>query len=431
MPGKTLLERDRSCVWHPYGRNSDYDFLLPIVRGEGALLITEDGREIIDAISSWWVNLHGHAHPALSEAVCNQSKVLSQAIFGSCTHTPAVELAEVLLSKLPINHACVFYSDNGSTAVEVAIKLALQYWRNVEQTRWRFLALKGGYHGDTFGAMSVSERGVFTNNFSKHLFTVDFLPFPDSSDAFVEQLDIELQREPVAALIVEPLVQGAAGMRMYPVAVLEKMIERCRLAGTLVIFDEVMTGFGRTGPLFACSHLTSGRPDLVCLSKGITGGVLPLGVTTMTKEIREVCLTEIVDRTFFHGHSFTGNALSCASALASFELLESAECQEARSMIAREHEFFMLEIQQRFANRNYEQLNMRRCGTIFALDVPGNGPTGYTNSLREYLLREFLKSDLLLRPLGNTVYILPPYCITRNQLIKIYQGIIRVLDNIL
>lgn len=423
-PQLDLLARDQATVWHPYGRDSDHECLLPVSHGDGALLITHDGRSIIDAISSWWVNLHGHAHPRLQEAIAAQATKLCQAIFGSCTHEPAVRLAERLLDLLPKNQSCVFYSDDGSTAVEVAIKLAIQYWRNKGTPRTRFLALEGGYHGDTFGAMSVSERGVFTTAFTPLLFDVEFLPFPGSPDESarcLERLDQELATQPVAALIVEPLVQGAAGMRMYDPGVLEELMRKCHAARTLTIFDEVMTGFGRTGPLFACASLTL-EPDLICLSKGITGGLLPLGATTMTSEIREACRSEESARTFFHGHSFTGNALSCACALASLDILESASCTEARNRINGRHRKFAHQLKTRFPS-----IEPRLCGTILAIDFPGSRPTGYTNPLRHYLLREFLRDNILLRPLGNTVYVLPPYCISDEQLTLVYRSIERVL----
>lgn len=419
-----LLARDKTLVWHPYGRDSDYECLLPISHGDGALLVTTDGRFIIDAISSWWVNLHGHAHTYLQEAIALQATRLSQAIFGSCTHEPAVHLAERLLKILPDNQSCVFYSDDGSTAVEVAIKLAIQYWRNRSTPRTRLLALEGAYHGDTFGAMSVSERGVFNTAFKPLLFDVDFIPFPGSPEDValcLERLEQELKNHSVAALIVEPLVQGAAGMRMYERQILEAMMQRCQATQTLIIFDEVMTGFGRTGTLFAASSLNC-RPDIVCLSKGITGGLLPLGVTTMTSEIREACRSEDSTRTFFHGHSFTGNALSCACALASLDLLESTSCTEARNRINDNHRKFAQNTASEFPT-----ITPRVCGTILAIDFPDARATGYTNPLRHYLLREFLTDDVLLRPLGNTVYVLPPYCISDEQLAKVYRSIHRVL----
>jgi adenosylmethionine-8-amino-7-oxononanoate aminotransferase len=311
--------------------------------------------------------------------------------------------------------------------VEVAIKLAIQYWSNKGIPRTRFLALDGAYHGDTFGAMSVSERGVFNTAFTPLLFDVDFIPFPDTpenSAHCLERLEQELNNQTVAALIVEPLVQGAAGMRMYQPQVLEEMMRKCHATQTLTIFDEVMTGFGRTGPLFACSSLTL-QPDLICLSKGITGGLLPLGVTTMTSEIREICRSEDTAKTFFHGHSFTGNALSCACALANLDLLESSSCTQARTRINDHHRKFASETEAKFRS-----IKPRICGTILAIDFPDERPTGYTNPLRHYLLREFLKDNILLRPLGNTVYILPPYCISDEQLGKVYKSIHRVLENL-
>ena len=426
-PHSDLLSRDYATVWHPYGRDSDYSALLPISHGDGALLITEDGRQIIDAISSWWVNLHGHAHPKLTAAIANQASKLSQAIFGSCTHEPAVQLAEALLKSIPANHSSVFYSDDGSTAVEVALKLTLQFWLNRGKPRSRFIALSGAYHGDTFGAMSVSERGVFNSAFNQHLFSIDHLPFPgtpEEATQCLDALDIALSEGSVAALIVEPLVQGAAGMRMYDVAVLDEITKRSHDQGSLVIFDEVMTGFGRLGSLFA-SNLVQNQPDLICLSKGITGGMLPLGATTMTAEIREACRSEETQKTFFHGHSFTGNALSCACALASFELVTSPDCVTARERIGAQHRKFLAQLADR-----YPSLQTRSLGTICAVDMPHETPTGYVHPLRNILLRRFLADNVLLRPLGNTVYIIPPYCITEEQLGRVYQSIWGALEDL-
>jgi adenosylmethionine-8-amino-7-oxononanoate aminotransferase len=426
-PHSDLLSRDYATVWHPYGRDSDYSALLPISHGDGALLITEDGRQIIDAISSWWVNLHGHAHPKLTAAIANQASKLSQAIFGSCTHEPAVQLAEALLKSIPANHSSVFYSDDGSTAVEVALKLTLQFWLNRGKPRSRFIALSGAYHGDTFGAMSVSERGVFNSAFNQHLFSIDHLPFPgtpEEATQCLDALDIALSEGSVAAVIVEPLVQGAAGMRMYDVAVLDEITKRSHDQGSLVIFDEVMTGFGRLGSLFA-SNLVQNQPDLICLSKGITGGMLPLGATTMTAEIREACRSEETQKTFFHGHSFTGNALSCACALASFELVTSPDCVTARERIGAQHRKFLAQLADR-----YPSLQTRSLGTICAVDMPHETPTGYVHPLRNILLRRFLADNVLLRPLGNTVYIIPPYCITEEQLGRVYQSIWGALEDL-
>lgn len=423
----SLLARDHAAVWHPYGRESDYEALLPITHGEGALLITEDGRQIIDAISSWWVNLHGHSHPKLCEAISDQAQKISQAIFGSCTHEPAVQLAEKLLARIPAKHSSVFYSDDGSTAVEVALKLALQFWLNRRTPRSRFIALAGAYHGDTFGAMSVSERGVFNSAFSRHLFSVEHITFPDSdltAERCLAELDRALSDDSVAALIVEPLVQGAAGMKMYDAEVLDEMTRRAHKRGTLVIFDEVMTGFGRLGPLFA-SNLVHHQPDLICFSKGITGGMLPLGATTMTAAIREACRSEETDRTFFHGHSFTGNALSCVCALASLELVESPECEMARDILAAHHRHFHAQVAERFP-----RVEARCFGTILAVDFPHDTPTGYVHPLRNRLLRRFLADNILLRPLGNTVYVIPPYCITEEQLGKVYKSIWEALEEL-
>ena len=391
---------------------------VPIVRGEGSWLIAEDGTRYLDGISSWWVNLHGHAHPHIAARVSTQLRTLEHVLFAGFTHPPAVELAEQLLEILPVNQARVFYSDNGSTAVEVALKMVMQYFHNQGQpARRTFICFRDSYHGDTFGAMSVSGRGAFTAPFHSYLFGVEFIdvPVPGREAEVLAQLDAVVARPEVAGFIFEPLLLGTAGMVTYSAAVLDELLRRCRRHGVLAIADEVLTGFGRTGPLFASHHLTE-LPDIMCLSKGLTGGTMALGVTTCTAAIYEAFLSEDRLKTFFHGHSYTANPVACAAALASLELTRSAACTVQRARIEAAHAAFRPEIEGQPGVRA-----VRHLGTVLAVEYdPGEG-TSYFSSLRDALYQLALDSGVILRPLGNVVYLLPPYCTTDEELHQLYR----------
>ncbi len=329
---------DERFVWHPYTQHGLFPRATPIARGEGAYLVDADGHRLLDAVSSWWVNLHGHAHPDIANAVAEQARTLEQVIFAGFTHEPAARLAAGLVDVLPDGLERVFYSDDGSTAVEVAIKIALQSWRNRGQHRPLIAALDNAYHGDTFGAMAASAPSLFTAAFGEHLVQVARLPDPVDGDT-LGALDELIQRRggELAGVIVEPLLLAAGGMRMYGEDVLRGIRERTRAAGIPLIADEVATGFGRTGPLFACQR-AGVAPDLVCLSKGVTGGFMPLGVTVATAELFETFRSSDRGLTFFHGHSFTGNPLACAAGLASLRLLLDPECIRRRAAIEAAHE---------------------------------------------------------------------------------------------
>jgi adenosylmethionine-8-amino-7-oxononanoate transaminase len=421
-----LSARDRTILWHPYTQMKNADPAIPIIRGEGAYLIDDSGKRYLDAIASWWVNLHGHAHPYIAEKVSAQLSRLEHVMFAGFTHQGAVELAERLLAILPGNQARVFYSDDGSTAVEVALKLAIQYWQLKGEPRRRIIALRGAYHGDTFGAMSVSERSAFTAPFREHLFEVSFIdvPRPDTIERVCADLMREIQKGDVAAFIFEPLLQGVAGFVTYPPQCLDALLEICRPQacgpqgccphGVLTIADEVLTGFGRTGRLFACDYLAH-APDIVCLSKGLTGGTLALGVTTTTQEIYEAFLSDDRRQTFFHGHSYTANPVACAAALASLDLLLAPACQEKREAIARRHGAFVECLQ------GHENLiDVRHLGTILALELKTEVETSYFNAIGPTLRRFFLEQGVLLRPLGNVIYTVPPYCVNDDELARIY-----------
>lgn len=427
---------DRRHVWHPFTQAQTAPEPLAVTHGKGVSLFTEDGREILDLISSWWVNLHGHAHPAIAGAIAEQAHKLEQVIFADFTHSPAARLAGRLAEVLPGGLDRVFYSDNGSTAVEVALKLAWQYWRNKgEGRRRRFLAFEGSYHGDTFGAMAAGVGSGFYEPFHELLFAVDRMPYPATWDgdpeveakeaAALDWLDrwLAANGAELVAVIIEPLVQGASGMRFCRPEFLRAMAARVRAAGALVIFDEVMTGFGRTGALFA-SQKAGVAPDLICLSKGLTGGFLPLSVTACGDVVYEAFKGAGFDRAFAHGHSFTANPLGCAAALASLDLTTSAETAANLARIEARHRAAIADLS------SHPKLSRGRVmGTIAAIEV--TDAQGYTAAVGQTLKRFFLERGLLLRPLGPVIYLLPPYCVTDGQLDRAYAAIRDAADTLL
>ena len=410
----TLSSRDQQTVWHPFTQHKTAAAPIPIVRGAGSYLYDADGAAYLDAISSWWTNLHGHAHPYLAEALYKQAQQLEHVIFADFTHEPAVRLAERLLQTLPYLHK-VFYSDNGSTAVEVALKMALQYWYNKGVARTKIIVLENAYHGDTFGAMSVGARGVFNRPFEGLFFDVVTIavPYGDADWAIDESVFTD-----AAACIVEPLLQGSGGMLMYSAANLERLFACCKSTQTLIIADEVMTGFYRTGQMWATDRLTL-KPDIICMSKGITGGMLPLGATACTDEIFAAFLSDDRLKTFFHGHSYTANPLSCAVANASLDLLQAPDCQANIQAIVAAQTVFVSELQ-----GTKRAQNVRQCGTVVALEVSTDEAASYFNTLRDRIWQHFLQQKIILRPLGNTIYIMPPYCITPDELRRVHSAIL-------
>lgn len=412
-----LLNIDRNAIWHPFSPLQQTDEYPLITHASGAHLFTSDGRTIIDAISSWWVNLHGHAHPKIAGSIASQAQQLEHVIFAGFTHEPAIRLADNLLRILPPSHQRVFFSDNGSTAVEVALKMAIQYWHNLGIGKRKVVALRGAYHGDTFGAMSVGERGLFTRAFSPYLFDVIYIDFPYDQGTAIAQLEEALSGGDVAAFIFEPLIQAAGGMRVYSPDVLDKMIGLAQKENVVCIADEVFTGFGRTGTILAVDQL-SHKPDIITLSKGITGGFLPLGVTTCNARICDAFTSDAVDKTFFHGHSYTANPLACAAANASFELLMDPVCQNQITKITKEHAAFAQQVEGHPA-----VADVRTLGTILAIELQTAEGTSYTNSLRRSIYPWFLERGILMRPLGNVIYLVPPYCIDEADLGLIYDSI--------
>jgi adenosylmethionine---8-amino-7-oxononanoate aminotransferase len=419
----SLSERDNQVIWHPYTPQKYMPEPIPIVKGEGVLLTDANGHSYIDAISSWWVTIHGHGHPYIAQKIYEQACTLEQVIFAGFTHEPAVGLAERLLAILPGNFSRVFYSDDGSTSTEVAIKIALQYWWNKGETkRNKVLALSNGYHGDTFGAMSVSDRSVFTMAFREKLFDVVFIDPPADANASLPQLNFP--PEEIACFIYEPLIQGAGGMHMYNAGGLNELIKACRAKNILCIADEVMTGFGRTGKWFASEYMEE-KPDIICLSKGLTGGTMALGVTACTDTIYQAFNEEDKLKTFFHGHSFTANPLACTAALASLDLLQEEKCQSQIRMISDMNRQFIEELTTQ--NTTLKTRNHRSLGTILAFEID-TGKDGYLNNISREITAMALKKGVYLRPLGNTVYIMPPYCISQEQLAKLYAVILEIVS---
>ena len=411
-----LEEKDNKYIWHPFTQMKTAEAAIPIVKGEGTLLIDEKGNTYIDAISSWWVNLHGHSHPYIAEKVYAQMQKLEHVVFAGFTHNPAVELCDKLSKHLPSNQAKFFFSGDGSSAVEIALKIAVQYWKNKGENKTRFVALDGAYHGETFGAMSAGARSIFSAPFSDLLFECTHIPFPKDEQAAIQSLENEIDKGGIAAFIFEPLVQGAAGMRMYKAETLNKLMQICKKAGVLCIADEVMTGFGRTGTTFAMNQIEA-KPDLICLSKGLSGGTLPLSLTTCTSNIFDAFLGDNLEGAFLHGHSFTGNPIGCIAAIASLDLLEKKECQTAIKNIAKSLEIFAKRI-----NSIEIIKDIRQTGTILAIELKSDS-SGYASSVRQKLYQDFLDQGVLLRPLGNVIYILPPYCIKEKELEKVYMVI--------
>ncbi len=429
-----LIKLDRQHVWHPFTQEQTAPSPIAIESALGSVLTTCDGEQIVDLISSWWVNVYGHGHPKIVKAIQDQVAKLEQVIFAGFTHEPAVRLGSELARILPgeLNH--VFFSDDGSTAVEVALKVAYQSWRNRgEMKRTRLMSFNGGYHGDTLGAMTAGKGSGFFNHWSEMMFPVDLMPFPETwmNDVQVDAkeseslafVDAHLAEHGHAtfAMILEPLVQGASGMRMVRPGFVSQLMARLRAHGVLVIFDEVMTGFGRTGTSFAC-HQVDEAPDLICLSKGLTGGFLPMSVTVVTDSVYGHFLSDSFDSAFAHGHSFTANSLGCAAALASIELLESEAIQEDLARIERAH---LAGIERMVDNPRAK--NFRVSGTIGAFDVVVED-AGYESRVGPTLKNWFMDQGLLIRPLGNVLYLLPPYCTTDEQLDTAWTALDRALD---
>ena len=417
----TLTTRDQAVVWHPFTQHKTTSLPIAISSGKGAYLYDENGKRYLDLISSWWANIHGHAEPAIAKAIYEQAITLEHVLFAGFTHEPAVKLAENLLEILPPHFSKVFYSDNGSTAVEVGLKMAYQYWRNLGETnRQRFIAFEGGYHGDTFGAMALGKHSGYFNHFHDLLFAVDTFAYPTTAmnDESTEEKEqkvlvalsehLDKHGKDTAALIIEPLLQGASGMRMCTPRFMRDLEKLVRSHGVLIIYDEVLTGFYRTGSYFACIKAET-TPDIICLAKGLTGGFLPLAVTVCQEKIYQAFLGDTIASALIHGHTFTANPISCAAALASMKILKSLDTKAQVAMIEKVHE----EELTRMLNSGVVD-NPRYCGTVAAFD---NKFLDHYGSKRSYEIQNhFLEQGLLVRPLGKVFYFLSPYCITEEEL---------------
>lgn len=413
-------QKDQENLWHPYTQHQHLPDLPVIVKAKGVYFYDEDGKEYLDGISSWWTCVYGHGNPELIAAMHHQMQELDHVLFGGFSHKPAIQLSEKLLQLLPSNQSKLFFSDNGSTAVEVAIKASLQYFVNRGEKRNKILALEDAYHGDTFGAMAASGLGLFTEHFKNQLLEVVRIPLPTSVEA-VTIAKALLDTQEFAAFIFEPLVQGAAGMRMYDAKFLSEIIQIAQANETFAIADEVMTGFGKTGKTFASDYL-SVTPDVFCLSKALTGGMLPMAITSFTQKIYDGFLFNEAGKALLHGHTFTANPLGCAAAIAAINLFSKQETQEQIQWIYQQHLQFQSEIQQ-----HPKVENVRVMGVIFALDVVSEDKEYYGN-LRNKMYQFFIQYGLILRPIGNTIYLLPPYVISNSELEFMYQKVREVLE---
>lgn len=433
-----LIERDRVHLWHPYTQHATAPEPVPIVRAEGVRLYTEDGRKLLDGVSSWWVNIHGHSHPRLNEAIARQARELEQVIFAGFTHKPAIELAEKLKEVLPKNLTRVFYSDNGSTAVEVAMKMAFQYWANRgEEQRKTFVTFHNAYHGDTVGAMSASEDSSFTSPFKTLLFDVRRAHTPYSyrvafeskqEDCLIKSLnsleDILIEEnQNIAAVLIEPMLQGAGGMIVQPKEFLAGVRTLCTRYDVLLIADEVLTGFGRTGKMFASEH-ASVEPDIICLSKGLTAGYMPMGATVATESIYEAFLSDDRTKTFFHGHSYTANPLACAVGIESLKIFEEENVLgKIKRLSAQMYEGLSPLIEMEIVSE------VRIIGGVGIVELKTGG--GYLDNIGQILYTKFLERGLLLRPLGNVLYFMPPYVISEEETAWALSQIKEVLNEII
>lgn len=414
------------ALWHPYTQHKTALPPIKIMRGEGALLWDENGKEYIDAIASWWVNPFGHSNPYIADAIYKQLTTLEHVLFGGFTHDPALKLAERLMQILPNNQKKFFFSDNGSTAVEVALKASLQYFYNKGEKRTRVIAFEDAFHGDTFAAMAASGISFFTEAFKGSLIEVARIPVPVAGreQESLEALQSLVATGDFAAFIFEPLVQGAAGMVMYSPEALSALINMCKEHGVFTIADEVMTGFGKTGKNFACDYLTT-QPDIMCLSKALTGGTIPMAITSFTEEIFNGFYSDDVNKALFHGHTFTANPTGCAAAHAALDLLLQETTMQSIARITQSHTVFMHKILQ-----HPRVKTARVLGVIVALEIKRDIAESYYGDFRNKLYRFFIDKGVILRPVGNIVYVLTPYIITQPQLNRIYEVIEQALAEV-
>ncbi len=429
-----IIARDKNHIWHPFTQHKTECDPIAIESAKGASLYDHEGREILDLISSWWTINHGHSHPPLVEEIARQAAKLSHVMFAGFTHEPAVTLAEQLCQKLSPPLSKVFFSDNGSTSVEVALKVAFQYWANQgQEKRTNFIAFEGAYHGDTFGAMAVGKGSGYFSLYDELLCTVHSVPYAPTfiNDPDVEAIEnaaidalettIEQHGDTTAALIIEPLFQGASGMRFCRPAFVKRVTQTARNAGIVVIFDEIATGFGRTGTLFAHQQCDV-KPDIICLSKGLTAGMLPLSVTVIDEKIYDAFLGDDFSKALAHGHSFTGNPLACALAVKSLALFEEENTLEKIASIEKFHQKFAPSL-----TRHEKVEQVRVCGSLLAFNLKGQ-TKGYKSTASLQLRDHYLRAGFNIRPLGDTIYLMPPFCISESQLSRAYDGLLQGLE---
>lgn len=418
-----LKRKDKELIWHPFNQMKGAD-VMPIVRAIGVYLYDEEGNEYIDAFSSWWVNIHGHSHPYIAEAITKQAKELEHVAFGGFTHQPAVDLSERLLHLLPDNFSKVFFSDNGSTSTEVALKMTMQYHYNRNEKKPVFVALENGYHGDTFGSMCVTARGGFNEPFEQYMFDVEYIPAPTklNEEEVFSMVRKLCESGRVAGFIFEPLVQGAGGMLLHDADSLSKVISLFQESGALCIADEVMTGFGRTGKMFAIEHLNV-IPDIICISKGVTGGFLPLGLTVVSQDVYDAFYSDEAKHTFLHGHSYTGNTIVCAAAVANLDLFEKENTLERIQRLEKE----LAEFKQPFIG-HLKVREVRQLGCIVAIELETEGQTSYFNTKGKEVYKYLLERGVVMRPLGNVMVLIPPYCISKEDLDKIQKELLNYLS---
>ena len=413
----TLRDRDKKHLWHPLTQHKLHPNTIAITKAKGCILTDEDGNIYIDAIASWYTSMFGHCNPFITNRVAAQMQQLDQIVFSGFTHEPAVKLSEALVKILPENQNKIFFSDNGSTAVDVAIKMALQYHFNQGEKRNTLIAFEDGFHGDTFGAMSVSGLSVYNGPFEDFFLNVVRIPTPNgrNHDTILQTLETIVSKNKVAGFIYEPLVQGAAAMKMYNADGLEQILQFCKNQKIVTIADEVMTGFGKTGKHFASQYLKT-KPDIMCLSKALTAGLMPMALTTCSQKIYDAFYSDQLSKGLFHGHTYSANPLACTAALASIELLQTAEIQDRIKEISASHEVFDEHIKTHPKVKSTRQL-----GIIYAIDL--NVEMERYGNLRDRLLKFYMSKGVFLRPLGNTVYIQAPYVISKTELEKVYKTI--------
>ena len=418
----TLSDRDKKHLWHPLTQHKLYPDHLPIVRAKGSLLYDEDGKTYIDGIASWYTCMYGHCNEVITSKIKQQIDELDQIVFSGFTHKPAIELSEKLIAILPNNQEKIFFSDNGSTSVDVAIKMTLQYYYNKGEKRSKLIAFEDAFHGDTFGAMSVSGLSVYNGPFEDLLISVDRIAVPNKNnvEAVCAHFESLVATGEIAAFIYEPLVQGAAAMKMYDRSFLERILEIAKKFKVLTIADEVMTGFGKTGKNFASDYMDI-KPDIICMAKSLTAGVVPMAITSSTKEVYNSFYDNELKKGFFHGHTYSANPLACSAAIAGIDLLQSDLIQQNIKSITKRH----LEFKE-LMDKHPKVKSTRVLGVIFALDL--DVEMKRYGKLRDKLYRFYMKNGVFLRPLGNTIYILPPFVISNTELDKIYSVIERSLD---